>query len=113
MLATKVIQQNILRVDALLIQHRYNRSIHHRWPTHVILTILGRRVITQIILIKDIMYKTRQAGSVVFRQRLRQSKVPLKVVMLGSQTVKFLHIEGFPQTASAIPETNLARAFDT
>ena len=61
LLAAKVIQEDIISLDTQIIEHREYGLVHHRWPAHVILAVLGRWMVAQIVLIKHIVNKARLA----------------------------------------------------
>src|SRR5690606_8129798 len=100
--ATEVVQHDVVTLDAKILKHLDHRSVHHRRPAHVVLAVLRCRMVLQVLLVQHVMDKTCQAGPVVFRLRVGQRQVPFEVVVLFSQLVVFVNIEGFTQRARAV-----------
>jgi hypothetical protein len=60
-LASKVVEKDILLLDAQFIEHVDQRCVHHRWTAKIILAILRCWMIFQIVLKQDLVDESCQA----------------------------------------------------
>src|SRR5690606_9262374 len=106
--ATEVVQHDVVTLDAKILKHLDHRSVHHRRPAHVELTVFRRRMILEVLLVQHVMDKAGQASPVVFRLWIGQCQVPVEVVVFLGQLVVLVDVEGLAQRACAVPEADLA-----
>ena len=111
LLAAKVIQEDIISLDTQIIEHREYGLVHHGWAAHVILTVLGRWMIAQIVLVKHIVNKSSLTIP-IFSVLIRERDVPSKVGVICSQFVEFIDVKEFPLVPSAVSKRDLSICFD-
>src|SRR5690606_40402681 len=74
--ATKVIQQNVVPLDAEVEQHLDAGSVHHRRTAHVELAILRGRMFLQLLLVQLGVDEAVMAAPVVVRVGCCQGQLP-------------------------------------
>ena len=78
----------MLRGNSKFVEHRQNRLHHHRWTAEKIVTALGRRVPSQIMVKSDLVDKSYIPLPGIALLGSRQRRVPLEIIEFIMQSLK-------------------------
>ena len=81
LLLAEVVEHDVLGLDTEIEEHVDDRLVHHRRSAHVVLDVLGRRMVLEVVVEHHLVDEAGVAGPLVLRQRVRQREVPIEVVV--------------------------------
>src|SRR5512144_2321245 len=100
----EIVEHDVLAVDPERREHRAHRLVHRAGPAHVVLDVLGRRVILEVVIVQHLVDEAGVPAPVVLGQRLREREVPREVRVRLRERLELVDVERFGEAPRAVPE---------
>ena len=91
----EVVEHDVFGFDPQIEEHVDAGLIHHGRPAHVVLAVLRRRVVFEVVVVKDLVNEARVSLPVVFRDWVTEREMPLEVGVFFLNPVEVIDVEGF------------------